>query len=160
MRDVHYKGPQVAPPEQPTHINVKKFKPSNDPEVAIVENPVPKVKLKEPRRSACLQNCSTMDNNNNKVIQQLEALNTSSTIWAPSSLLKKRKQWLLTNTVVAIPHGAFAKEIPKPSSGGQGETLIADTHAEHMRKYHEHLHHLDKLTGLSDIEHNWRIGCI
>jgi len=42
-----------------------------------VDTPIPKVKIKEPRRSLRLNNHSSQDNN---VVQQLEALNMTSTI--------------------------------------------------------------------------------
>ena len=129
MRDVHYKGPKVSPPEQPRYLNVKKFKYKDDPNVQDVDTPVPKVKIKEPRRSLRLNNHSSQDNN---VVQQLEALNMTSTIWVPSTMLRKRRQWSLTNTVVAIPRGTFDKELPKPTAGMQGESLISDPNTEQL----------------------------
>ena len=62
--------------------------------------------------------------------------------------------------VVAIPRRAFDKELPKPTAGMQGESLISDPNTEWLRKYHQHLRYLDTLNGLNDIEHNWKIGCI
>ncbi len=62
--------------------------------------------------------------------------------------------------VVAILRRTFDKELPKPTAGMQGESLISDPNTERLRKYHQHLCYLDTLNGLNDIEHNWKIGYI
>ena len=72
-------------------------------------------------------------------------------------MLSKRRQWILTNTLAAIPKYFFGEHNDIPEVRTKGEKLQTYWKIEQLRKYHLQLDHLRKLEELDDPDVNWTV---
>jgi len=149
MEDIEYKGGTADVPETPPMVQVTTLKKGQPNHENNNDDAVPKVKMKNLRRSTRIQQRTS-----NNVTSTLRS---ASTIWVPSSMLRKRRQWALTNAILAIPQQFFTSEQSIHMSRNQGEVLLSDETTEKLRKYHIQLEHLRQLQDNFDPDVNWKV---
>ena len=157
MCDTKYEGLVVDIPETPERVEVEMKKEGGqveEHEADDKDSGIPKVKMKEPRRSARLQ-----ENSKTRSNKVFNALRSAHTIWVPSSMLRKRRKWALTNSIAAIPRYFFGTEqlLREAEACSEGEQMLTNDTMEQLRRYHLQLEYLERLGNRDDPDINWKV---